>query len=463
MTDPGSQSHGRRFAAAVLMLLAIAGCHRSAGKGPAYEYATVARGNLQQHVTASGSLSAVVSVDVGSQVSGKITHLYVDFNSPVHKGQLVAEIDPTVYEAQLQQAQGDLASARADVTLKGQNLQRKKILVPLKAASQLDLDQAVAELAQAQATVTIKEAALHSAQANLGYCKITAPVDGIVIARKVDEGQTVIAAMSTPVLFTVAQDITKMNITADISEADIGQVKTGQDVEFGVDAFPNEVFHGKVAQVRKSPTTTQNVVTYQTIIAVNNPEQKLFPGMTADVSDPGPAARGGAQGPQRGPALLATGEREVQRGPAPAAGACAAARLRAAAGQRDARAAGGAHRRHRWHRNGDHRRPRCGAARGHRDRGQRYHRRSAVRSVQRRPAAADVKAAPVSHTVISLRDITKVYVTGEVEVRAVARRHLDIQHGEFVAMMGASGSGKSTLMNILGCLDRPTERPVPPR
>jgi HlyD family secretion protein len=208
----------------------------------------------------------------------------VDFNSPVHKGQLVAEIDPTVYEAQLQQAQGDLASARAEVTLKHQNLERKKVLVPLKAASQLDLDQAVAELAQSEATVTIKEAALHSSQANLGYCKITAPVDGIVISRKVDEGQTVIAAMSTPVLFTVAQDITKMNITADISEADIGQVKTGQDVEFGVDAFPNEVFHGKVSQVRKSPTTTQNVVTYQTIIAVNNPEQKLFPGMTADVS-----------------------------------------------------------------------------------------------------------------------------------------------------------------------------------
>jgi HlyD family secretion protein len=284
MTDTSFRLHGRLLAAALIAVLALAGCGRSANKGPAYEYATLNRGDILQHVTASGSLSAVVSVDVGSQVSGKITHLYVDFNSPVHKGQLVAEIDPTVYEAQLQQAQGDLASARADVTLKHQNLERKKILVPLKAASQLDLDQAVAELAQSEATVTIKEAALHSAVANLGYCKITAPVDGIVISRKVDEGQTVIAAMSTPVLFTVAQDITKMNITADISEADIGQVRTGQQVEFGVDAFPNEVFHGKVSQVRKSPTTTQNVVTYQTIIDVNNPEQKLFPGMTADVS-----------------------------------------------------------------------------------------------------------------------------------------------------------------------------------
>jgi HlyD family secretion protein len=284
MTDIQYRNLRRVLAAGLVGLLLLNACSGPGSKGPRYEYAAVSRDDIQQHVTASGSLSALVSVDVGSQVSGKITHLYADFNSPVRKGQLVAEIDPTVYEAQLQQAQGDLASARADVTLKGQNLQRKKILVPLKAASQLDLDQATAELAQAEATVTIKEAALHSAQANLSYCKITAPVDGIVISRKVDEGQTLIAAMSTPVLFTVAQDITKMNITADISEADIGQVKAGQDVEFGVDAFPNEVFHGKVSQVRKSPTTTQNVVTYQTIIAVNNPEQKLFPGMTADVS-----------------------------------------------------------------------------------------------------------------------------------------------------------------------------------
>jgi HlyD family secretion protein len=284
MKDTGLWPWGRLLVPGLIALMALSGCGRSGSKNVGYESATVSRGNVLEHVTASGSLSAVVSVDVGSQVSGKITHLYVDFNSPVHKGQLVAEIDPTVYEAQLQQAEGNLASSKADVTLKHQNLERKKILVPLKAASQLDLDQATAELAQSEAAVTIQEAVLNSAQANLGYCKITSPVDGIVIARKVDEGQTVIAAMSTPVLFTVAQDITKMNITADISEADIGQVKDGQDVEFGVDAFPTEVFHGKVSQVRKSPTTTQNVVTYQTIIDVKNPEQKLFPGMTADIS-----------------------------------------------------------------------------------------------------------------------------------------------------------------------------------
>jgi HlyD family secretion protein len=267
-----------------LTAIGLAGCKPSGAGANHYETTVIARGDLVQHVTASGTLSAVVSVDVGSQVSGKIFALYVDFNSPVKKGQLVAEIDPTVYEAAQQQAEGQLASAKAEVTLKRQNLERKKVLVPLKAASQLDLDQATAELAQAEATVVIQGAALESAKANLGYCKITAPVDGVVISRKVDLGQTVNAAMNTPVLFTVAQDITKMNISAAVSEADIGQVRVGESVDFNVDAFSDEVFHGTVMQVRKSPTTTQNVVTYETIISVENPEQKLFPGMTADVS-----------------------------------------------------------------------------------------------------------------------------------------------------------------------------------
>jgi HlyD family secretion protein len=276
-------SHVLPATLAALTLTICFGCSRK-GTVNKYETAPVSRGDIVQHVTASGSLSAVVSVDVGSQVSGKITALYADFNSPVKKDQLVAEIDPTVYGATLRQAEGELASAKADVTLKRQNLERKTILAPQRAASQLDLDQATAELAQAEASVVIKQATVESAQANLGYCKITAPVDGIVISRKVDAGQTLAAAMTTPILFTIAQDITKMNISASVSEADIGQVRTRQPVDFTVDAFPDEVFHGTVTQVRKAPTTTQNVVTYETIITVDNPEQKLFPGMTADVS-----------------------------------------------------------------------------------------------------------------------------------------------------------------------------------
>jgi HlyD family secretion protein len=268
------------FVAAVF----LSSCKPSGGEAARYETVVAKRGNIAQHVTASGTLSAVVSVDVGSQISGKISALTVDFNSPVKQGQLVAEIDPTIYQAQLRQAEGELASANASATLKRQNLARKKILVPLKAASQLDLDQAVAEVAQAEATVTVKQAVLTSARANLSYCKITAPVDGIVIARKVDLGQTMTAGFTTPVLFTIAQDISKMHIAAAISEADIGQIREGQPVDFTVDAFPEETFRGLVAQVRKSPTTTQNVVTYETIMTVDNPEQKLFPGMTADVS-----------------------------------------------------------------------------------------------------------------------------------------------------------------------------------
>jgi HlyD family secretion protein len=269
---------------AVIGLAILSACKPPGGGPPRYETEPAVRGDVVQHVTASGTLGAVVSVDVGSQVSGKIVALYVDYNSPVKKGQLVAEIDPTIYAATLRQVEGELASANASVTLKRQNLERKKTLLPLKAASQLDLDQAVAELAQAEANITIKQASLESAQANLGYCKITAPVDGIVIARRVDLGQTMTAGFTTPVLFTIAQDISKMHIAAAISEADIGQVKDGQPVDFTVDAFSEETFHGKVTQVRKSPTTTQNVVTYETIITVDNPEQKLFPGMTADVS-----------------------------------------------------------------------------------------------------------------------------------------------------------------------------------
>jgi HlyD family secretion protein len=271
------------------MLLAFtltlcAGCKPTGAGDPKYEAAPVSRGDIVQHVTATGTLSAVVSVDVGSQVSGKIAALKADFNSPVRKGELIAQIDPSVYVADLQKAEGDLASAKATVVLKRQNLERKKVLAPQRAASQFDLDQATAELAQATATVVIKQAALDSARANLGYCKITSPVDGIVISRKVDVGQTLVAAMSTPVLFTIAQDIAKMHISAAVSEADIGQVKAGEGVDFTVDAFPDEVFHGTVSQVRKAPTTTSNVVTYETIIDVDNPEQKLFPGMTADTS-----------------------------------------------------------------------------------------------------------------------------------------------------------------------------------
>lgn len=269
---------------AAAVLAGASACNRGPATAGTFQTAKITRGDISQHVTATGSLGAVTSVDVGSQVSGKISVLNVDFNSPVKQGDIVAEIDDSIYKAAVRQAEGELASARASATLSEQNLVRKKTLLPQRAATQADLEQAVAELAQSNATVIIREASLERATVDLSYCKITAPVNGIVISRKVDLGQTLAATMTTPVLFTIAKDITKMNIIATINEADIGEVREEQPVEFSVEAFPDEVFKGVVRQVRKAPTTTNNVVTYETIIAVDNPEKKLFPGMTADVS-----------------------------------------------------------------------------------------------------------------------------------------------------------------------------------
>ena len=282
---PHSLLHGRAAAAVAAAVIAtVCSCTKNDAPAFTFETAALTHGDLAQHVTASGTLSALVSVDVGSQVSGKISVLNADFNSPVKKGDLVAEIDSSLYAAAVRQAEGELASAQATALLKQQNLERKRILFPKQAATQLDLEQAVAELAQAEASVIIRDAALQRARVDLGYCKITAPVDGIVISRVVSLGQTVAAAMTTPILFTIAQDITKMHIKASINESDIGMVRPGQPIRFTVDAFPDEEFVGSVTQVRMAPIVTSSVVTYDTMITVDNPEKKLFPGMTADVS-----------------------------------------------------------------------------------------------------------------------------------------------------------------------------------
>lgn len=266
----------------LLSLTVMSACQRSSEAR--FETAPVSRGNLRAIVTASGTLGAVVSVDVGCQVSGRIMQLNADFNTVVKRGDLIAELDTSIYSSKVKAAEGELASARANVTLKKQNLDRKKSLLPVRASTELDVEQAVAELAQAEATVIIKEETLDQAKTDLSFCRITAPVDGIVVSRKVDVGQTVVAAMSSPVLFTIAQDIKKMRITAKVSEADIGGVKKGNKVNFTVDAFPDDIFNGEVVQVRIAPMTAENVVTYETLIDVNNPEQRLFPGMTADIS-----------------------------------------------------------------------------------------------------------------------------------------------------------------------------------
>jgi HlyD family secretion protein len=274
-----------KYAGALLLLaggLAAAGCTKKPAAAT-LETAVVKRGNLTQKITATGLISAVKSVDVGSQISGTILKLFVDYNSVVTNGQIIAQIDPALYQANVHQSQGNLDNARAALELARVNEAREKILLTNSLVAQADYDQTIATLHQAEANVEIWKATLENSQASFNYCTIYSPIDGMVIARKLDVGQTVAAAFNTPVLFTIANDLTKMNIDASVSESDIGQVRAGQTAEFTVDAFPDDVFQGQVVQVRKSPSTVDNVVTYDTVIAVDNPEQKLFPGMTADV------------------------------------------------------------------------------------------------------------------------------------------------------------------------------------
>jgi HlyD family secretion protein len=249
-----------------------------------YQTATITRGPITQAVTATGTLNPLVNVQVGSQVSGNIAKLFVDFNSQVKAGQVVAQIDPALFQATVTQAQGDLANAQAALELAKVNAKRTQDLFAKKTSSEADVDQATATLHQAEANVKIKQGALDKAKADLDHCTITSPIDGAVISRNVDVGQTVAASLQAPVIFAIANDLTKMQIDANVAEADVGVVKVDQNVDFTVDAFPMQTFQGKVVQVRNAPITVQNVVTYDTVIGVSNPELRLKPGMTANVA-----------------------------------------------------------------------------------------------------------------------------------------------------------------------------------
>src|SRR5262245_50222612 len=249
-----------------------------------YETTAVTRGELTQVVTATGQLNPLVKVEVGSQISGIIQKLFVDFNSPVKEGQVIAQLDPATFEANLIQAQGNLANAKAAEELAQLSAERAKTLQIEKLNAKAEYEKSLADLHQAEAAVKVTEGSLKKAQVDLARCTIYAPVDGIVISRNVNVGQTVAASLSAPTLFVIANDLAKMQIEADVAEADIGLLETGQDVEFTVDAFPGQTFHGKVTQVRNAPKADQNVVTYVTVIDVSNPNLKLKPGMTANVS-----------------------------------------------------------------------------------------------------------------------------------------------------------------------------------
>jgi len=263
-----------------------------------YETAVIERRDIASYVTAIGTVSAVTTVEVGTQVSGTIKEIYVDYNSAVKKGQMIALIDPTTFEAQVEQAKANLMQAKAALqkakaTLEDaqRNLNRQKMLWDRDLIARSDLDSAqtnydlaVAGVSEAEANVYQAQAALKRAETDLGYTRIYSPVDGIVVSRDVDAGQTVAASFQTPTLFTIAQDLTKMQIETNVDEADIGEVKEGLSVTFTVDAYPEAVFSGTIKQVRIASSVVENVVTYPVIIDVANPDLMLKPGMTANVT-----------------------------------------------------------------------------------------------------------------------------------------------------------------------------------
>ena len=292
----------RAIVAAVVVLVAGAALYFFLhGRKPAaihFETAKVTRGNITARVTATGTLSALVTVQVGSQVSGRISQINVDFNSPVKKGQIVAKIDPQLFAAAMENAKANVAAAEGQLAQSKANAknldlqrQRSRKLREQNLVAQADLDTAEAAADAAEANVHVQEgqlaqarAQLHQAQVNLDYTTIISPTDGTVISRAVDVGQTVAASLQAPTLFTIAQDLTKMQVDTSVAEADVGKLKPDMPATFTVDAYPTDRFRGTVRQIRNAPTTVQNVVTYDAVIDVDNTDLKLKPGMTANVT-----------------------------------------------------------------------------------------------------------------------------------------------------------------------------------
>lgn len=299
-----AQSKRRRFAVFLALLLLLPagwfGASRLWPDEPPISYKTVAveKGRITARVTASGTLSPLVTVQVGSQVSGRIAELFADFNSTVKKGEVLAKIEPQLFQASVDQARanhsaakGQLAKARANATNAEKSLKRARELFAKGLIAEADLDIAEAaaistkaDIQAATGSVEQTRAMLKQAEVNLGYTTIVSPVDGTVISRSVDVGQTVAASLQAPVLFEIAEDLARMQVNTSVTEADVGKLSAGMKASFTVDAYPQDRFQGKVRQIRNAPQTVQNVVTYDAVLDVANPELKLLPGMTANVT-----------------------------------------------------------------------------------------------------------------------------------------------------------------------------------
>lgn len=275
------------IAVVVIVVVAVATWAMSGGKKEEdinFKEEKVALKTLQNSVTATGTIEAVTSVTVGTQVSGIVNKLYVDYNSQVKKGQVIAELDKTNLLSELNTAKANLASAQSSLNYQAANMERYKTLYKKGLVSADEYENALLTYRQAKEQVASSKENVQRAQTNLGYATITSPIDGTVISKSVEEGQTVAASFNTPELFTIAKDLTNMQVVANVDEADIGNVKEGDRVTFTVDAYPDDTFEGTVKQVRLEATTTNNVVTYEVVISAPNADLKLKPGLTANVT-----------------------------------------------------------------------------------------------------------------------------------------------------------------------------------
>jgi HlyD family secretion protein len=272
------------YSLAAVLLLSIATSCQKKDKSYVYETAVVKKGSIVNTITATGTVQADTTVLIGTQVSGVIKKIYVDFNSHVKKGQLLAELDKTPLQTQVQQAQASLDDSKSEVAFQSATYERYKALLDKKLVAQADFDQVKYSYDKALANLKTAQAGYDKAIVNLNYASIYSPIIGVVLNRAVDQGQTVAASFSTPNLFTIGNDLTQMQVQANVDEADIGLLRTSQPVDFTVDAFPNETFKGTVRQIRLQPVVTSNVVTYTVIVNAPNPEMKLMPGMTANIT-----------------------------------------------------------------------------------------------------------------------------------------------------------------------------------
>ncbi|MDR2810025.1 MAG: efflux RND transporter periplasmic adaptor subunit [Tannerellaceae bacterium] len=273
----------RIIVAASIIVTGLVAYTLMSNKGVQYQTETANKGNLSVTVMATGYIQPVEEIEVGTQVSGVIEKIYADYNSHVKKGQLLAELDKLTLQEKLNQATAQLSKAQSELNLANRQYDRVKQLYESKAATEVALEEAINRKEQAEMALKDAKANLSQAKVNLSYAYIYSPIDGVVLKRNVNIGQTVAAMFSTPTFFTIAEDLTKMQVEADVDEADLGQVKLNQHVTFTVDAYPGETFEGTVSQIRISPKVTNNVVTYTVIVNAPNPDEKLFPGMTASI------------------------------------------------------------------------------------------------------------------------------------------------------------------------------------